>query len=141
MRRVVLDTSVVVASFRSPSGASRRVVELVAHRVLVPVATIALFLEYEEVLKRPEQRAVSGLSLKQVDVALAGLASLLEPVEVHFRWRPQLADSGDEMVLDAAVNGRADALMTHNAADFTAACARFGVPVMSPGRLVERMRG
>ncbi len=109
--------------------------------MLVPLATIALFLEYEDVLKRPEQREVSGLSLKQVDLALAGLASLVEPIEKHFRWRPQLADSDDEMVLDAAVNGRADALVTHNAADFNLACARFGVPVISPGTVVERMRG
>ena len=32
-----------------------------------------------------------------------------EPFEVSFRWRPQLADSNDEMVLEAAANGRANA--------------------------------
>jgi putative PIN family toxin of toxin-antitoxin system len=137
----VLDSAVVVSSFRSPRGASRRVLELVGHRVLVPLATIALFLEYEEVLKRPDQRAMSGLSLDQVDLALAGLASLAEPVDARFSWRPQLADPGDEMVLDTAVNGRADALVTHNLADFASASARFGVTVLSPGALVERMRG
>jgi hypothetical protein len=29
----------------------------------------------------------------------------------HFLWLPQLRDAGDEMVLEAAVNGRADALV------------------------------
>src|SRR5271167_3097601 len=98
MRRVVLDTCVLVSAFRSRHGASRLLLTLVADRRLVPLATPALFLEYEEVLKRPEQRAKSGLSLDQVDLALAALADAIEMVEVKFSWRPQLSDPNDEMV-------------------------------------------
>jgi predicted nucleic acid-binding protein len=112
---------------------------LVAERRLVPLATPALFLEYEDVLKRPAQRAVSGLTLVQVDAVLTALASAVEPVAVRFAWRPQLADPGDEMVLDAAVNGRADALITHNLSDFAVAAPRFGLIVLSPGELLNRM--
>lgn len=136
----MLDTSVVVSALRSQSGASRRLLGLVADRRLVPLATPALFLEYEDVLKRPEQREVSGLTLAQVDVTLAALAAAVEPVEVRFAWRPQLADPDDEMVLDAAVNGRADALVTHNLADFAQVAPRFGLIVVRPGELLERMR-
>jgi putative PIN family toxin of toxin-antitoxin system len=137
VKRLVLDSSVVVSAFRSKLGASHRVLNLVARRVFVPLATPALFLEYEEVLKRPEQREVSGLTLAQVDVALAALAAAIEPVEVRFAWRPQLADPDDEMVLDAAVNGRADALVTHNLVDFSAAISRFGLTVLTPGQLLQ----
>lgn len=140
MRHVVLDTSVVASAFRSHQGASCKLLSLVADGLLVPLATPALFLEYEDVLKRPEQRAVSGLTLVQVDAALATLASAIEPVEVRFAWRPQLADAGDEMVLDAAVNGRADALVTYNVDDFARAAPRFGLIVVRPGTLLERMR-
>ena len=105
----------------------------------MPLATPALFLEYEDVLKRPEQRTASGLSLVEVDMALAALAMLLEPVEVRFAWRPQLTDADDEMVLEAAVNGRADALVTHNLADFAAAAPRFGLTLLRPGELLERI--
>jgi putative PIN family toxin of toxin-antitoxin system len=139
MRRVVLDTCVLVSAFRSRHGASRLLLTLVADRRLVPLATSALFLEYEEVLKRPEQRAISGLSLDQVDLALAALADAIEMVEVQFSWRPRLPDPDDEMVLDAAINGRADALVTHNQADFADAARRFGVSVMAPGALWKRM--
>jgi hypothetical protein len=76
---------------------------IVADRRLVPLATPLLFLDYEDVLKRPEQRAISGLSLAQADAALAALAAAIEPVEVRFARRPQLPDPDDEMVLDAAV--------------------------------------
>ena len=58
--RVVLDTSVIVAGLRSRLGASNRLLELVAEERLVPLVTTALFLEYEEVLKRPEQRLATG---------------------------------------------------------------------------------
>jgi putative PIN family toxin of toxin-antitoxin system len=140
MNRIVLDTSVVTAAFRSRHGASRLVLDWVADGLLVPLATPALFLEYEEVLKRPEQLRASGLTATQVDAALAALASAIEPVEVYFSWRPQLRDAGDELVFEAAVNGRADALVTHNVRDFAEAAERFGLRVMRPAKVVEEIR-
>ena len=110
-----------------------------ASRHLIPLATPALFLEYEDVLKRPEQREVSGLTLRQVDDALAARASAIEPVEIRFAWRSQLSDPGYEMVLDAAINGRADALITHNLADFAQAAPRFGLVLISPGAFLKRI--
>jgi predicted nucleic acid-binding protein len=44
-------------------------------------------------------------------------------------WRP---DPADELVLEAAVNGRAEALVTHNTRDFVVAAKRFGVKVLTP---------
>jgi putative PIN family toxin of toxin-antitoxin system len=139
VKRVVLDTSVLVSGFRSRYGASQRLLRLVVEQRLVLLATPALFLEYEDVLKRPEQREVSGLSVAQVDLALAAISVAVEPVEIHFSWRPQLADADDEMVLEAAVNGRADALVTHNVADFALAAPKFGLAVLRPGALLERL--
>ncbi len=74
------------------------------------MASVALFLEYESVLKRHEQMQGHGLPLVEIDQMLQEFAALLIPVEIHFQWRPQLADPGDELVLEAAVNGRADFL-------------------------------
>lgn len=140
MRRIVLDTCILVAAFRSRHGASSAVLGLVADGQLRPLATTALFLEYEAVLLRPEQRRASGMAAHQVQGALAALAAATEPVDVRFIWRPQLRDLADEMVLDAAVNGRADALVTHNVADFAPAATRFGLDVLLPGRLLTILR-
>jgi len=71
---------------------------------------------------------------------LAELAALIEPAEVHFQWRPQSRDPNDEMVLEAAINGRADALVTYNVRDFAAAGERFGVPVLSPSELLKKVK-
>jgi predicted nucleic acid-binding protein len=105
------------------------------------LATPPLFLEYEEVLKRPEQLAASSLTLTDVDTALDALAALIEPVETYLSWRPQLDDPDDKIVLEAAVNGRADALVTYNAARFQAATARFGVRLARPVDILHIVTG
>ncbi|MDD5541572.1 MAG: putative toxin-antitoxin system toxin component, PIN family [Acidobacteriia bacterium] len=140
MRRVVLDTSVIVAALRSRFGAGNAVLRLVATRRIRLLATPPLFLEYEDALKRPEQRIAHGLSVEQVDQLLSELAALIEPVEVHFQWRPQVRDPNDEMMLEAAINGQADALVTDNVADFSAACQRFQVEVIRPADLLRKVR-
>src|SRR3984893_15640005 len=140
MPRVVLDTSVIVAGLRSQLGASNRILTLVAERQLLPLVTTALFLEYEDVLNRPEQRLATGMAKEDVAKFLAALASAAEPVDVHFMWRPQLADPADELVLEAAVNGRASAIVTHNVRDFLTAASGFKIEVVTPSVLVQRMR-
>ena len=140
MPRVVLDTDVIVTALRSATGGSNAVLREAAHGRLTPLVTPALFLEYEAVLKRPEQRLAHGLGVGDIDRFLAALASACEAVEVSFQWRPQLSDPNDEMVLETAVNGRADALITHNVRDFAKGAARFGVRVLRPGELLKEVR-
>jgi putative PIN family toxin of toxin-antitoxin system len=138
--RIVLDTSVVVAGLRTRLGAGNAVLRQIALRRLVPLASPPLFLEYEEVLKRPEHRLAHGLSLEAIDEFLTELAALIEPVEVHFQWRPQTPDPNDEMVLETANNGRANAVVTYNIADFAVAAKRFKISVLSPGDLLKKVR-
>jgi putative PIN family toxin of toxin-antitoxin system len=140
LRRVVLDTSVVVATLRTRSGAGNAVLRLVANRRLIALVSPPLFLEYEDVLKRAEQRIAYGLTLEMIDEFLAELAALIEPVEVRFLWRPQVRDPSEEMVLEAAINGRADALVTYNIRDFAVAGVRFAVPVLRPPDLLKMVK-
>jgi putative PIN family toxin of toxin-antitoxin system len=138
--RVVVDTSVVVAGLRSQLGASNHMLTLIAERQLIPLVTTALFLEYEDVLNRPEQQMATGMAMEDVVGFLAALASAAEPVDVHFMWRPQLTDPADELVLEAAVNGRASAIVTHNVRDFLPAASDFKIEVITPSIMLQRMR-
>lgn len=140
LRRVVLDTSVIVAALRTRHGAANRVLRLVAGGRLILLATPPLFLEYEDVLSRAEQRLVHGLTLEAIDEFLAELAALIEPVDIHFLWRPQVRDPSDEMVLEAAINGRADALVTYNVKHFAAPGGQFGIPVLRPAEVLEKVK-
>jgi|SRR6516162_3357200 len=139
MLRVVLDTSVVVAALRSRAGASNRVLELVARGKVQPLTSTALFLEYEEVLRRPENRLATGMSEEDVEEFLVALVSAAEPVEINFRWRPQLKDPQDELVLEAAVNGRAEALVTHDVRDFEPAAGLFGLRILLPRDVLKEL--
>ena len=137
---IVLDTSVVVAGFRSRTGASNKILRLVARGEFRPLVTTALFLEYEDVLLRPEQRLVTGMSEADVQGALAALASACDPVNVHFRWRPQLTDPSDEMVLETAVNGGAQMLVTHNIRDFAWVATQFELKVVTPQQFCQEWK-
>ena len=140
MRKIVLDASLLVAGLRTRLGAGNAALRLVAERRLVALAPPPLFLEYEDVLKRPEHRLVHGLAPEAIDEFLAELAALIEPVEVHFQWRPQSRDPNDEMVLEAAINGQADALVTHNVADFAGPEERSRISVLRPAGLLKRVK-
>jgi len=113
---------------------------LVAERRVRLLATPPLFLEYEDVLKRPEHRLAHGLTPLEIDEFLAELAALIEPVEVHFQWRPQTRDPNDEMVLEAAINGEANAIVTYNVADFAEAGERFAISIMRPAELLKKVK-
>jgi putative PIN family toxin of toxin-antitoxin system len=138
--RVVLDTSVLVAGLRSRLGASNRLLERVAMGDCRPLVTTAVLLEYEDVLRRPEHRLATGMDEGDVAGFLAALASASEPVEVHFRWRPQLPDPADELILEAAVNGRAEAIVTHDVRDFEAAAESFGLRVLTPAQALLELK-
>src|SRR3989449_2312225 len=130
--RLVLDTNVLIAAFRSRTGAAAEVVRLIRRRELAMVATVALFLEYEAVLTRPEHLARAEITSAEAEIALDVLAALAEPVEAHFLWRPRLRDADDDMVLEAAANGRADAITTFNTRDFASVASEFGIPILTP---------
>jgi putative PIN family toxin of toxin-antitoxin system len=135
----VVDTNVVVSALTSRRGASNAVLQVAARLKFRLRATPPLFLEYEEVLKRPEHRLATGMSLEDIDRFLRGLAAIMVPVEVRFVWRPQLPDPDDEMVLEAAINGGANRIVTFNTRDFRAA-GRFGVGIVTPAEFLEELK-
>ena len=63
---------------------------------------------------------------------LDGVAALIEPVETYFLWRPTLHDPADEMVLEAAVNGKADAIVSFNLRDYGDIPSKFGLDIYRP---------
>jgi putative PIN family toxin of toxin-antitoxin system len=138
--RLVLDTDVVVAAMRSDRGASRQLLQRALDGVIEVLASVPLMIEYEAVLTRPEQLEAIGLSSRQVNEILDALAKVVIPVHLGFLWRPRLKDPDDEMVLETAVNGGADRLVTFNIRHLAAAANEFGVRVVRPGEAWKEVR-
>jgi predicted nucleic acid-binding protein len=136
----VLDTSVIVAATRSDSSAARQVLRAALERRLEPLLSVPLALEYDAVLKRPEQLAVSGGTIEEIDKLINALLAVARPVHRSFFWRPLLPDPNDDMVLEAALSGHADLLVTFNLRDFEIAASAWGVLVVTPQELLKQMR-
>lgn len=127
MLRIVMDTDVVVAGFDNPHGASRRLLLAVADQQVRMLISPALMFEYEAALTRPGFLQRSGLDTDAVGDALDDLATLSVPVLRSYSWRPVAADPDDDMVLETAINGVADAIVTFNQNDMRARAAQFGI--------------
>ena len=138
--RLVLDTSAVVAAMRSPSGASAALLMQARKGKVTLLANVALALEYEATCCRAEHIMAAGLTAHEVGTFVDAVLALMEPVESHFMWRPLLRDPADEMVLEAAVNGRAAAIVTFNRCDFGDIPLRFGVEVLTSSVALERIK-
>jgi len=136
----VLDADVVVAAIRSPRGGSAELLRRIDNGKAIMLLSVALALEYEAICTLAEHRLASGLSASEAGIYVDGLIGLAEPVRAFFRWRPQLHDPGDELVLEAAVNGQADAIVTFNESHLREARSTFGIDVIRPAEVLRRMK-
>ncbi|OWJ57435.1 putative toxin-antitoxin system toxin component, PIN family [Inquilinus limosus] len=137
--RWVFDTDVMVAAIRSDAGASRRLLAAALQRRVGLLVSVPLVIEYEAVLTRPEHLQASGLTAADVATVLDAVVAIAEAVRLAFLWRPALRDPDDDMVLEAAVNGAADAVVTFNRRDFTRGAKAFGLEILSPGDALGRL--
>jgi putative PIN family toxin of toxin-antitoxin system len=137
---LVLDTDVVVAAMRSPAGASAAILRAIRQGQATLLLSVPLALEYEAVCRETDHRLAAGLTEQQMEIFVSAVIAMAEPVETHFLWRPQLRDPNDEMVLEVAVNGRANALVTFNLRDYGGAPQRFGVELLLPRDAIGRIR-
>jgi len=135
-----MDTDVIIAALRSPGGASAALVGAALDHQIVILASVPLFFEYEAKCTSPVHWTAAGLTHDQAHVFVEGLTALIEPVKTHYLWRPTLRDPNDEMVLETAVNGRADAIVTFNIRDYGAVPGRFDIEVLTPATAIRRVR-
>ncbi|MHC4451828.1 MAG: putative toxin-antitoxin system toxin component, PIN family [Planctomycetota bacterium] len=129
VRRIVVDTNVVVAGLRSRRGAAFLLLRLFGKGRFQTVLSVPLVLEYEGAIKR--QSRVLGLTHADIDDVLNFLCKVSEHRRIFYLWRPFLRDPGDDMVLELAVEAEAEFIVTHNLRDFAGA-DRFGVRVVTP---------
>ncbi len=136
--RLVLDTDTMVAAIRSGQGASRRLLVAALETRFALLVSVPLMIEYEAVMGRSEHLRAAGLRADEVEELLDAIASVAVPVRLAYLWRPAARDPADDMVLETAVNGQADAIVTFNLRDLKKAAMRFGIEALSPGQAALR---
>jgi putative PIN family toxin of toxin-antitoxin system len=127
--RIVLDTNVLVTALRSHRGASFRLLNLMGKGRFDVMISVPLVFEYEEVLMRLVDE---GLWTKlDMGELIDYFCRISLPQPIFFLWRPTLLDPKDDFVLEAAVAGSCDAIVTYNKKDFREA-EKFGIQILTP---------
>lgn len=136
--RIVVDTDVFVASLLSDGGLARQIVRACLTRAYQPIIGEALFLEYEDVMAREDLFARSKTTETERSVVFDALLSVCEWVPVYYLWRPNLRDEADNHLLEIAVAGAADAIVSRNQRDLTSGELRFpSVRILNPKQCLE----
>jgi putative PIN family toxin of toxin-antitoxin system len=136
VRRVVLDTNVLVAAIRSKRGSSYELLQWLGEGAFEIAVSVSLTLEYESVLVR--HISDSYLTRQDVINLIDYVCEIATWQEIFFLWRPFLRDSGDDMVLELAVAAGCDKIVTHNTRDFFGV-ERFGIEVLTPAAFLQKL--
>ena len=138
--RIVLDTSSLITALRSNRGAASEVLRLVLSEDLTILIDYKIAAEYRDVALRPEHLAASRQTHGKILTLIEVLEELAEPIQVSVKPRPLSNDPNDDMILDVAINGRANALVTQNAKHFSTPGKQYGIQVLSPVEFLTALR-
>ncbi len=137
--KLVLDTNVIVAALRSRKGASRALLRKFLGGEIECLLSVPLALQYEDVLFRSGIMMELELGPQDIELMLDSICSLGKPVDTRYFLRPVLKDPDDEMVLETAIYGDGDGIVTFNVRDFSGA-ERFGIMVVTPSEALELIK-
>jgi predicted nucleic acid-binding protein len=131
---------VLITALRSNAGAAPEVVRLALQRELTLLMDYKLACEYRDVALRESHLNASGKSLAETTAILDALESIAEPVFIAVQHLPMSPDTIDDMVLDVAINGSAEVILTNNTRHFRQAAKRFQLKLMTPVELLIKFR-
>jgi putative PIN family toxin of toxin-antitoxin system len=137
--RIVIDTSVLVAAVRSGTGASKALIDLALARRFSLLMNYPVACEYRAVALRPNHVASSTLTFAEIERLIEELEDVAEPVEVIHNYRPLSPDPNDDLVLELAINGYADHIVTNNLRHLQAPAARFRIQVLNAQNALSKI--
>jgi predicted nucleic acid-binding protein len=132
-----MDTNVLVAAFRSRTGASFEIFQRLRRDEWTAVLSNHLIFEYEEILKR--EAADLSLNLDDVDQILNAVCARGEEWPLTHNWEPVLSDPDDEPLVQLAQESAALVIVTHNTRHLQPA-AKLGIQVLKPKEFLVRLR-
>ncbi len=138
---IVQDTNVFIAALRSIEGASAEVLDRCLAREDQAIMGDALFAEYEDLIRRETVWRNVPVTLKERETLLDDFCAAVIWQPIYFRWRPNLPDADDDHVLELAIAGGVEHLVTHNTRDFSRGELKFASPqVVTPAQHLKTVK-
>ncbi|MFM7218894.1 MAG: putative toxin-antitoxin system toxin component, PIN family [Nodosilinea sp.] len=115
--RIVIDTSVFISALMGPAGPSRELIRRCLMGDYQPLMGNALFCEYESVITRDSLLTQCPLTQPEILALFQALTSVSKWVSIYYAWRPNLKDEADNHLIELAVAGNAEVIVTNNLKD------------------------
>jgi predicted nucleic acid-binding protein len=137
--KIVIDTNEFVAGMRSSGGASRLVLRKALTSDFQPLFGNALWMEYMDLMGRDVWGSES--TIQEREAVLAALAQKGRWVNIYYAWRPNLPDEGDNHLVELAIAGGSNTIVTHNVKDPRTGELHFtGLDVLLPTEFLEGLK-
>ncbi len=141
MRKVVIDTNIFVSALMNRGGAPRHIIRLALLGEIAPLMGNALLGEYEDVISRENIQAKCVLNASERQELLEAFLSSCEWSSVYFLWRPNLRDEQDNHLIELALAGGADTIITANKRDFNNGDLSFpDLKILNAGEFLQKRR-
>jgi len=127
--KIVIDTNALLTSLKSHRGASYKLISLLPTERFSIAISVPLIIEYEDVLRRG--RLPSSITEKDIGDFIDFICHIGYQQDIFFLWRPFLPDPSDDLVLEVAVAGGCDAIITYNKRHFKNV-EKFGLRILDP---------
>jgi putative PIN family toxin of toxin-antitoxin system len=134
--QIVIDTNVLVAALRSRRGASHKLLRFIDSGKFQVNISVPLALEYEDAAKRMIGEILP--TARDIDDIINYICRIANRRNIYYLWRPFLKDPKDDMLLELAVVGQCDVIITFNTRDFNGA-EQFGLRIMTPKQFLDKI--
>ena len=134
--KIVIDTNVLLTALNSNQGASYKLVSMIPSKKFSIAISVPLIIEYEAVLRRG--KLPPNITDKDITDFIDFICQVGEEQDIFFLWRPFLPDPFDDLILEVAVAGDCDAIITYNKKHFIKV-KKFGLRVLTPKELLTEM--
>ena len=134
--KIVIDTNVFFAALKSRRGASFKLISLLPSEKFSIAISVPLIVEYEDVLNRGKL----SKDITKDDIAhfIDFFCHIGDQHEIFFLWRPFLPDLSDDLILEVAVAGGCDAIITYNKRHFKNV-EKFGLRTLDPKKFLAEI--
>ena len=141
MMKIVVDTSVLISALIGKEGPSREILRRCLQGTYQPLISNTLFLEYEYASLRPRIQKLCPLDENEIRELINAFYSMCVWVPIYYLWRPNLKDEGDNFLIELAVAGNAEIIVTNNVKDLGSAELSFeNLQIYKPEELLRGER-